>query len=57
MIYFIVFAYLFVGLGVFAMTNKIDDEVPMHLIAVALYWPILIFVRVLGFIFTGRRGF
>ena len=54
-LWFSIIVYAFMGLGVFASTKKIEDETPMHFIAVFLLWPVLLLMYCGLYLFTGRR--
>lgn len=54
--YLYVGLYLFIGLGIFAMSDKEKDETPIILIANCLFWPVVIIVLNILYIFTGNRG-
>jgi len=54
-LWFSIVIYAFMGLGTFASTKKIEDETPMHFVAVFLLWPVLLLMFSIMFLFTGKR--
>jgi len=54
-LWFLGFMYGFMGVGVFGSTKKIQDETPMHFIAVFLLWPVLLLMFCALFLCTGKR--
>ena len=48
--------YLFIGLGIHSMSEKKNNETPLILIANCLFWPLVIIVLNILYIFTGNRG-